>query len=85
MVDGSDPPEGPEEPEDAPVGDEAATAGGGGPQAEHLREILRERFGDVPPESPTEPPPEAGEDLVEPGDEGADAEASDPLEEEAAE
>lgn len=58
---------------------------GGGPPAEHLREFLRERFGDVPPESPSEPqhlPDE--DDRVEGGGEGTETEeGGEPPEEEA--
>jgi hypothetical protein len=69
---------GPEPPPDPPEE-------GGGPPAEHLREFLRERFGDVPPESPTEPEvpevPEVPEEPEEPGPEesgsGEDGEAGD--------
>ncbi len=46
---------GSEQPEEEPLPAADPTEEGGGPPAEHLREFLRERFGDVPPESPTEP------------------------------
>ena len=55
----------------------------GGPPAEHLRDFLRQRFGEVPPESPSEtqdepPDPDRG-DRADEDEERDTAEAGEPL------